>query len=97
MSPYSENLIGLLRDDHPDLSGWTIVCAADRASDPVRHLIHSELGGILPRVEGFHSYITHKISQNLNLKSVTADERLFYFDVPFILHPINLAKDVMDE
>ena len=83
MSPYSENLIGLLRDDHPDLSGWTIVCAADRASDPVQHLIHSELGGILPRVEGFHSYITHKISQNLNLKPVTADERLFYF-VQFI-------------
>jgi len=83
MSPYLENLISLLENDHPDLSGWTIICAADRAVDPVQHLIHSELGGILPRVEGLHSYITHKISQNLNLKSVTADERLLYF-VQFI-------------
>lgn len=83
MSPYTENLIGLLRNDHPDLSGWTVICAVDRAVDPVQHLIHSELGGILPKVEGLHSYITHKISQNLNLKPITADERLLYF-VQFI-------------
>ena len=101
MSPYSENLIGLLRNDHPDLSGWTIICASDRAVDPVQHLIHSELGGILPKVEGLHPYITHKISQNLNLKSVTADERLFYF-VQFIaerfpdeMHPSRRAAGLL--
>ena len=63
MSQYSEKLIGLLRDDHPDLSGWTIICASERAVDPVQHLIHSELGGILPKVEGLNSYITRKISE----------------------------------
>ena len=46
----------------PDLSGWTIICASDRAVDPVQYLIHSELGGILPKVEGLNSYITGKIS-----------------------------------
>jgi len=79
MSQYSEKLIELLRNDHPDLSGWTIICASERAVDPVQHLIHSELGGILPKVEGLNSYITHKISENSNLKPLPGDERLLYF------------------
>ncbi len=40
MSQYLENLIDLLRKDHPDLSGWTIICASDRAVDPLQNLIH---------------------------------------------------------
>ena len=48
MSRYSEKIIELLRTDHPDLSAWTIICASERAVDPVQYLIHSELGGILP-------------------------------------------------
>ncbi len=79
MSQYSEKLIELLRNDHPDLSGWTIICASERAVDPVQHLIHSELGGILPKVEGLNSYITNKISENSNLKPMPGDERLLYF------------------
>ena len=55
MSKYSEKLIEFLRSDHPDLSNWTIICASDRAVDPVQHLIHSELGGILPKVEDLNS------------------------------------------
>ncbi len=58
MSQYSEKLIEFLRNDHPDLSDWTVICASERAVDPVQHLIHSELGGILPNVEGLNSYIT---------------------------------------
>jgi RecB family exonuclease len=79
MSQYSEKLIELLSYDHPDLSGWTIICASERAVDPVQHLIHSELGGILPKVEGLNSYITNKISGKSNLKPVPGDERLLYF------------------
>ncbi len=79
MSEYSEKIIELLRKDHPDLSGWTIICANDRAVDPVQYLIHSDLGGILPRVEGLQSYITRKSSEKLNLESVPGDERLLYF------------------
>ncbi len=79
MSQYSEKLIELLRKDHPDLSGWTIICASDRAVDPVQHLIHGELGGILPRVEDLKSYIARKNSEKLNLEPVPADERLLYF------------------
>ena len=79
MSPYSEKLIEFLRNDHPDLSAWTIICANERAVDPVQYLIHSELGGILPKVEGLNSYITKKIVERLNLQPLSDDERLFYF------------------
>jgi len=79
MSQYSEKLIEVLRSDHPDLSNWTIICASDRAVDPVQHLIHSELGGILPKVEGLNSYITKKISERSNLQPLPGDERLLYF------------------
>jgi CRISPR/Cas system-associated exonuclease Cas4 (RecB family) len=79
VSRYSKNIIELLRSDHPDLSDWTIVCANERAVDPVQYLIHSELGGILPRVEGLHSYLTRKNSARLFLQPVPGDERLLYF------------------
>ncbi|MDD4357814.1 MAG: PD-(D/E)XK nuclease family protein [Smithellaceae bacterium] len=79
MSQYSEKLIGLLRSDHPDLSGWKIICASDRAVDPVQNLIHRELGGILPKVEGFRSYVAGRISQSMKLKPLPVDEGLLYF------------------
>jgi CRISPR/Cas system-associated exonuclease Cas4 (RecB family) len=79
MSQYSEKLIELLRNDHPDLSAWTIICASERAVDPVQHLIHSELGGILPKVESLKSYLTKKIAERSNLQPLSDDERLFYF------------------
>ena len=79
MSRYSKNIIELLRVDHPDLSDWTIICANDRAIDPVQYLIHNELGGILPQVEGLNSYITRKSSERLKLEPVPGDEQLLYF------------------
>jgi len=79
MSQYSEKIIELLRSDHPDLSAWTIICASDRAIDPVQYLIHNELGGILPKVEGLNSYITRKSSERLKLEPVPGDEQLLYF------------------
>jgi CRISPR/Cas system-associated exonuclease Cas4 (RecB family) len=79
VSQYSKNIIELLRADHPDLSAWTIICASQRAVDPIQHLIHSELGGILPRVEDLHSYITRKNSEWLKLQPVPGDEQLLYF------------------
>jgi len=79
MAQHSEKLIEFLRNDHPDLSGWTIICSGERAVDPVQHLIHSELGGILPKVEGLNSYITKKIGAILNLQPLLGDERLLYF------------------
>ncbi|MBN1470824.1 MAG: hypothetical protein JW925_03520, partial [Syntrophaceae bacterium] len=79
MSQYSEKLIELLRNDYPDLSGWTIICAGERAVDPVQHFIHSEVGGILPRVEGLKSYISKKSSEKLNLEPAPGDEGLLYF------------------
>jgi RecB family exonuclease len=79
VSRYSKNIIELLRSDHPDLSAWTIICASDRAIDPVQYLIHNELGGILPKVEGLNSYITRKSSERLKLEPVPGDERLLYF------------------
>jgi CRISPR/Cas system-associated exonuclease Cas4 (RecB family) len=45
----------------------------------MQHLIHSELGGILPKVEGLNSYITKKIGENSNLNPIPGDERLLYF------------------
>jgi hypothetical protein len=47
--------------------------------DPVQHFIHSELGGILPKVEGLNSYPTKKIGANINLQPLLGDERLLYF------------------
>jgi RecB family exonuclease len=79
MSQYSEKIIELLCIDHPDLSSWTIICANERAIDPVQYLIHSELGGILPKVEGLNSYITRKSSERLKLEPVPGDEQLLYF------------------
>ena len=79
MSRYYSNIIELLRADHPDLSAWTIICANERAVDPVQYLIHSELGGILPRVEGLSSYITGKNSERLNRQPVSGEEQLLYF------------------
>lgn len=79
MSQYCESIIDLLRADYPDLSGWTIICANERAADPIQYLIHSELGGILPEVEGLDSYMTRKNSERLNLQPVPADELLLYF------------------
>jgi len=76
---FTEKIIALLRSDYPDLSDWTIICASDRAVDPVQHLIHSKLGGILPKVEGFNSYITKEIGENSNLQPLPGDERLLYF------------------
>lgn len=97
MSQYSGKLIDLLESDHPDLSAWTIICASERAVDPVQHLIHSELGGILPRIEGLNSYITRKIGASSNLQPLPGDERLLYF-IQFIaerfpneLYPTNRA------
>lgn len=79
MSQYSEKIIELLRIDHPDLSAWTIICANERAVDPLQHLIHSKLGGILPQVESLDSYITKKISNKLNLHPVPGEEQLLLF------------------
>ncbi len=79
MSQYSEKLIGLLRADYPDLSGWTVVCASDRAVDPVENIISSALGGILPRVAGLNSYITEKIACVSQLQPLLGDEQLLYF------------------
>ncbi len=79
MFRYSQSLIELLRYDYPDLSGWTIICAGERAVDPVQHFIHSELGGILPRVEDLKSYITRKSSEKLDLEPVPGEEGLLYF------------------
>ncbi len=101
MSQYSEKLISLLRSDHPDLSGWTIICASDRAVDPVQNLIHRELGGILPKVEGFRSYVAGRISQRMKLKPLPADEVLLYF-IQFIAqkfpdeaYPARRAADLL--
>ncbi len=79
MAQYSEKLIQFLRNDYPDLSGWTIICANERAVDPVQYLVHGELGGILPRIEGLNSYITRKIGAVLNLQPLPADEKLLSF------------------
>ena len=79
MSQYSEKIIELLRIDHPDLSAWTIICANERVVDPLQHLIHSQLGGILPQVESLDSYITKKISSNQNLHPVPGEEQLLLF------------------
>jgi len=76
MAPDSEKFIALLQEDHPDLSGWTVVCASERAVDPVQHLIHGRLGGILPRVEGLHAYFNRKISEQKPWHSVPGDETL---------------------
>jgi hypothetical protein len=79
MSRYSEKIIELLSIDHPDLSAWTIICVNERAVDPLQHLIHSKLGGILPQVESLDSYITKKISSKLNLHPVPGEEQLLLF------------------
>ncbi|PKN69564.1 MAG: hypothetical protein CVU54_09515 [Deltaproteobacteria bacterium HGW-Deltaproteobacteria-12] len=81
MSQYAAKLIELLLNSYPDLSGWTVICASQNAVDPVQHLIHGELGGILPRVEGLPSYITNKIRDRFNLMPLPDDddERLLYF------------------
>ena len=79
MSQHSGNIIELLRNDYPDLSAWNIICASDRAVDPVSHLIHSKLGGILPKVESLNSYITNKIASRLNLQPLSDDDQLLYF------------------
>ncbi len=79
MAQYSKKLIDVLKSDHPDLSGWTIICASERAVDPVQHIIHTELGGILPKVEGLNSYVTRNVSANSKFQPLTADERLLYF------------------
>jgi len=79
MSRFDKNIIELLRVDHPDLSAWTIICANERAVDPLQYLIHSGLGGILPRVESLDSYLTGKNTERLNLQPVPADEQLLYF------------------
>jgi hypothetical protein len=79
VSQYSEKIIELLRIDHPDLSDWTIICANDRAVDPMQHLIHSNLGGILPRVESLDSYITKKTGNKLTLHPVPGEEQLLLF------------------
>jgi hypothetical protein len=84
MSQYSEKLIEFLRNDHPDLSDWIVICASERAVDPVQHLIHSELGGILPNVEGLNSYITKKNTEKLKRQPVPGDEGLLYF-IQFIV------------
>ncbi|MCK7515630.1 MAG: hypothetical protein MZV70_74400 [Desulfobacterales bacterium] len=88
MSQYSEKLIGLLPNDHPDLSGWTIICASDRAADPVQHLIHRELGGILPKVEGFHSVCNQERSASSieSVSLVPVDEQLA------LLYPVHCRK-----
>ncbi|HDQ04119.1 MAG TPA: PD-(D/E)XK nuclease family protein, partial [Deltaproteobacteria bacterium] len=79
MSQHSQKIIELLRADYPDLSAWTIICASDRAVEPVRHLIHDRLGGILPKIESIDSYITGKISTKLKLHPVAGDEQLLLF------------------
>lgn len=79
MPQFSQRIIELLRADYPDLSAWTIVCANDRAVDPVQHYIHSRLGGIMPRVESLDAYITGKISGKLKLHPISGDEQLLLF------------------
>lgn len=78
MAPDSEKFIALLQKDHPDLSDWTLVCASDRAVDPVQQLIHDRLGGILPRVEGIRAYLNREISEQKSWHPALADEILLY-------------------
>lgn len=78
MAPDSEKLIALLQKDYPDLSGWTVVCASDRAVEPMQHLVHGRLGGILPRVEGLHAYLNRKISEQKPWHPAPGDEALLY-------------------
>ncbi len=85
---YSKKLIELLHNDHPDLSGWTIICASERSVDPVQYLIHKELGGILPKVEGLNSYISNMIGDSSKLKPMPGEERLLYF-TQFIAEKFN--------
>ncbi|MBN1473100.1 MAG: hypothetical protein JW914_00650, partial [Syntrophaceae bacterium] len=79
MPQYSEKIIELLRADYPDLSAWKIICANDRSVDPVQYFIHSRMGGILPKVESFDSYISEKIGDELKLHPVASDEQLLLF------------------
>ena len=79
MPQHSQRIIDILRADYPDLSAWTIVCANDRAVDPVQHYIHIRMGGIMPRVESLDAYITGKISGKLKLHPVSGDEQLLLF------------------
>lgn len=79
MSRHSERIIELLRGDYPDLSRWTIICAGERAVDPVQRLIHKKMGGILPKVEDLDSYRAEKIGESLSLKPLPGEERLLYF------------------
>lgn len=79
MPPYSKEIIEMLRRDHPDLSDWSIICASDRAVDPVQYMIHRELGGILPAVRSFDSYIAEKTGSRLKMEPLSADEKLFFF------------------
>jgi RecB family exonuclease len=101
MSRYSEKIIELLHIDYPDLSDWIIICANDRAVDPMRNRIQGELGGILPRVEGLNSYIARKNSERLNLQPVPGDEQLLYFiqfiaeKFPVELYPARRATSLL--
>ena len=101
MTQYTKKLIEFLRGDYPDLSGWTIICANDRAVDPVSHLIHRELGGILPKIESIKSYITENISASSKLQPLPGDEQILYF-IQFITerfpdkqHPARHASVVL--
>lgn len=101
MSQYSGRLIELLRNDYPDLSCWTIICANDRAVDSTQYLIHNRLGGILPRIEGLQSYVIRKSTEKLKREPVPGDEQLLYFiqflaeRFPKELYPARLAASLL--
>lgn len=79
MSLHWEKIIQLLRGDHPDLSHWTLICAVERAVDPLQYLIHRELGGMLPKVMDLDAYLAEKLGLRLNLRSLPGDEQLVFF------------------
>jgi len=98
---YLQKMIDLLYKDYPDFSAWTIVCANDRAVDPLQHFIHSRLGGILPRVESLGAYLAGKIVGMLKLHPVSSDEQLLFFieyltqRFPEELHPARRAAHLL--
>jgi RecB family exonuclease len=72
-------LIERLRVHYPDMSKYTVISLTGRGRDLLHNLIHTRVGGLLPRVLSFEDYRTQRITEATGRTALPEEEALLRF------------------
>jgi len=77
--PSIETLIERLRAHYPDMSGFTIVSLTGRGRDFLHHLVHTRIGGLMPKIISFDDYRSRRIAEATGRTALSEEEALLRF------------------